>query len=213
MCPRGGRPSLLALAADSVSDGIVAIDEQSVILFANPAMTRIVRLLLVGAPRPAADSPHSRVSQRAERRCFRSSSTGVCGFLGIPREDVSGSETILPVGKEEGVRRLVRMVLEGKRYTVLEASGWQAAHEIAGRQKTIHLVITGVVMPGVGGSELASRLEAARSGIRVLFMSGYTDGAVVNHGLLSSATAFLQKPFAPAVLLRKVREVIETTRS
>jgi PAS domain S-box-containing protein len=132
----------------------------------------------------------------------------------VVAEDVSGSQTILLVEDEEAVRRLVRMVLEGKGYTVLEASGWQAALEIAGQhRKPIHLVITDVVMPGVGGPELASRLEAGRPGIRVLFMSGYTDGAVVNHGLLSSATAFLQKPFTPAVLLRKVREVIETTRS
>jgi FixJ family two-component response regulator len=64
-------------------------------------------------------------------------------------------------------------------------------------------------MPGVGGPELASRLEAARLGIRVLFMSGYTDSAVVNHGLLSRVTAFLQKPFTPNVLLRKVREVLD----
>jgi PAS domain S-box-containing protein len=119
-----------------------------------------------------------------------------------------GTETILLVEDEEAVRRLVRIVLEGKGYTVLEASGWQEALEIAGQQKTIHLVITDVVMPGVGGPELVSRLEAARPGIRVLYMSGYTDGAIVNHGLLGSATAFLQKPFTPDVLLRKVREVL-----
>jgi response regulator RpfG family c-di-GMP phosphodiesterase len=92
--------------------------------------------------------------------------------------------------------------------TIPEEKG-HAALELAGRQKTIHLVVTDVVMPGVGGPELASRLEAARLGIRVLFMSGYTDSAVVNHGLLSRATAFLQKPFTPNVLLRKVREVLD----
>jgi PAS domain S-box-containing protein len=128
----------------------------------------------------------------------------------VVAEDVSGSETILLVEDEEAVRRLVRMVLEGKGYTVLEASGWQAALEIAGRKEPIHLVITDVVMPGVGGPELASRLEAARPGIRVLFMSGYAAGAVVNHGLLSSATDFLQKPFTPDVLLRKVRSVLSS---
>ena len=128
----------------------------------------------------------------------------------VVAEDVSGSETILLVEDEEAVRRLVRMVLEGKGYGVLEASGWQAALEIAGQQKTIHLVITDVVMPGVGGPELASRLEAARPGIRVLFMSGYTDSAVVNHGLLSPVTAFLQKPFTPDGLTRKVREVLSS---
>jgi CheY-like chemotaxis protein len=126
-------------------------------------------------------------------------------------EDVSGSETILLVEDEEAVRRLVRKVLEGKGYTVLEASGWQEALEITGRhQERIHLLVTDVVMPGVGGPELASRLEAARPGFRVLYMSGYTDGAVVNHGLLSSATAFLQKPFTPDTLLRKVREVLSS---
>jgi two-component system cell cycle sensor histidine kinase/response regulator CckA len=92
--------------------------------------------------------------------------------------------------------------------TISEEKG-HAALELAGRQKMIHLVVTDVVMPGVGGPELASRLEAARPGIRALFMSGYTDSAVVNHGLLSWATAFLQKPFTPNVLLRKVREVLD----
>ena len=123
-----------------------------------------------------------------------------------------GTETILLVEDEEAVRRLVRMVLEGKGYgyTVLEASGWREALEIAGQQKPIQLVITDVVMPGVGGPELISRLEAVRPGIRVLFMSGYTDGAIVNNGLLSSTTAFLQKPFTPDVLLRKVREVLSS---
>jgi CheY-like chemotaxis protein len=85
-----------------------------------------------------------------------------------------------------------------------------APGQIGGRHRErIHLLVTDVVMPGVGGPELASRLEAARPGFRVLYMSGYTGGAVVNHGLLSSATAYLQKPFTPDVLLRKVREVLD----
>ncbi len=125
-------------------------------------------------------------------------------------EDVSGSETILVVEDEEAVRRLARMVLERKGYTVLEAAGWQVALEIAGGQRPIDLVISDVVMPGVGGPELAKRLAAAHPGIRVVFMSGYADFAVVDQGLLSAATAFLQKPFTPTALLQKVREALDS---
>jgi YesN/AraC family two-component response regulator len=94
---------------------------------------------------------------------------------------------------------------------VLEAStGKEAlrkAREFAGK---IHLLLTDVVMPGMSGKALASQIETARAGIKVFFVSGYTDNAVVHHGILDSNVAFLQKPFTTDVLARKVREVIDS---
>jgi DNA-binding NtrC family response regulator len=74
----------------------------------------------------------------------------------------------------------------------------------------IHLLITDVVMPKVSGRELADELRAQRAGMKVLYMSGYTDSAIVNSGILQKEVAFLQKPFTPAALTQKVREVLES---
>jgi len=76
-------------------------------------------------------------------------------------------------------------------------------------RERIHLLITDVVMPKVSGRELAAELRARRSGLKVLYMSGYTDHAIVNTGILQKEVAFLQKPFTPAALTAKVREVLE----
>jgi two-component system, cell cycle sensor histidine kinase and response regulator CckA len=121
-----------------------------------------------------------------------------------------GSETILVVEDEEAVRSLVCRVLTENGYNVLEASAGMEALRIAQNStQKIHLVITDVIMPVIGGKALLSRIEAVLPGIKSLFISGYTDNAIVHHGILDSDIAFLQKPFTVDGLLRKVRKVLD----
>jgi two-component system, cell cycle sensor histidine kinase and response regulator CckA len=121
-----------------------------------------------------------------------------------------GTETILVVEDEDGVRRLVRGALEAQGYTVLEAASGPAALEAAGRHADpIHLILTDLVMPGIHGRALADQLLVTRPGARVLFMSGYTGDAVWHNGLVEPGTSFLQKPFTSGALARKVREVLD----
>ncbi|MEW6542806.1 MAG: ATP-binding protein [Nitrospirota bacterium] len=124
-------------------------------------------------------------------------------------EAPSGLETVLLVEDEDGVRTLAREVLEESGYTVLEAANGFEAMAISERcAGPIHLLITDVVMPGMSGRELAQRFEVVRPEAKVLFISGYTDDAIGHHGILDQATAFLQKPFTPAAILKKVRETL-----
>ncbi len=128
----------------------------------------------------------------------------------IRAKGVKGTETVLVVEDEEGVRSLVRQTLTEYGYTVLEAEGAEQALKVSeGYSKPIHLLLTDVVMPLTGGKELASRLSTLHPETRVLYMSGYTDDAIVRHGILQGDTPFLQKPFAPNVLLKKVRAVLK----
>jgi PAS domain S-box-containing protein len=123
----------------------------------------------------------------------------------------SGSETILLVEDEDVVRGLAHKILEHAGYKVLEASlGDEAVRlclELAG---PIDLLLTDVVMPETSGKEVADRLTKLFPGLRVLFMSGYTDEAIVHHGVLDSNVEFIQKPFTPAALVRKVRAVLDS---
>ncbi len=121
-----------------------------------------------------------------------------------------GHETILLVEDEEGVRKLARLVLESHGYTVIEASnGAQAVDAARAHRGPIHLVVTDVVMPQLSGSKLAQHLHGSHPSAKVLFMSGYTDDAVVRHGVIEAEAAFLQKPFAPHALAQKVRDVLD----
>jgi CheY-like chemotaxis protein len=129
----------------------------------------------------------------------------------VPVTDASrgGTETILLVEDEESVRQLVRDTLESRGYRVLEADSGEAGLAAAEHHKgKIDLVITDVVMPGLGGRELVKQLLLARPGIKVLYLSGYTEDAIVSEGSLEQGTAFLQKPFSLQSLSRKVREVL-----
>ncbi|HEX5855033.1 MAG TPA: ATP-binding protein, partial [Thermoanaerobaculia bacterium] len=123
---------------------------------------------------------------------------------------VQGTETILVVEDEVSIRTLARKVLESVGYRVVEAKSGPEALELVRRSgDPIHLLLTDLVMPEMAGTELASRLLESRPELRILYMSGYSDDAVVRHGLLDHRHHFLPKPFTPQVLLRKVREVLE----
>ena len=121
-----------------------------------------------------------------------------------------GHETILLVEDEEMVCKLVQAALEDKGYTILEAHYASEALAIVNQYPgTIDLLMTDVVMPQMSGRELAERLVALRSELKVLFTSGYTDDSVVRHGLLTAEVEFLPKPFSPRALAHKVREVLD----
>ena len=120
-----------------------------------------------------------------------------------------GWETILLVEDEEAVRELIRTVLTEHGYDVMPARDPAHAIKLAkSYAKEIHMLLTDVVMPGMSGRELADEVTRRRPGIRVLFMSGYTDNVITTGGMLEKGLAFLQKPFSPNILVMKVREVL-----
>jgi CheY-like chemotaxis protein len=122
-----------------------------------------------------------------------------------------GSETILLVEDEDVVRGLAQKILEQSGYKVLAASRGEEAISLGMEcAEEIHLLLTDVVMPGTSGKEVANRLRKLLPGLRVVFMSGYTDEAIVHHGVLDSNVEFIQKPFTPNSLVRKVREVLDS---
>jgi two-component system, cell cycle sensor histidine kinase and response regulator CckA len=121
-----------------------------------------------------------------------------------------GWETVLVVEDEETLRDIVREGLTAAGYAVLEARHAGEALRVCDQYRDpIHLLITDTVMPGLGGRELAQRMKALRPEIKVLYMSGYTDDAVVRHGVLTEQVAFLQKPFSLDTLARKVRAELD----
>ena len=122
-----------------------------------------------------------------------------------------GSETVLVVEDNEAVRSYVRSVLETQGYALMEADGSEAAVQLTEKHAgPIHLLLTDVVMPRMSGPELAARLRPQHPEAKVLYMSGYTDKAIVDHGVLDPGICFLQKPFVPETLLQKVREVLDS---
>ena len=123
-----------------------------------------------------------------------------------------GTETVLLVEDDNAVRRITRIALQAQGYTVLEASdGLAGLHQAETYPGEIHLLISDVVMPEMGGRQLLDAVRSHRPALRVLFMSGYTDDAVLLHGVVEATDAFIQKPFTPLSLARKVREVIDAT--
>jgi two-component system cell cycle sensor histidine kinase/response regulator CckA len=122
-----------------------------------------------------------------------------------------GSETILLAEDAAPVRGAARQILERYGYTVLEAANGIEALSTAQSGRTIHLLLTDVVMPEMSGRQLAEQFGKLKPDAKVLFMSGYTDDAIIRHGVLRPGTAYLQKPFSPDTLARKVREVLDST--
>jgi nitrogen-specific signal transduction histidine kinase/CheY-like chemotaxis protein len=136
---------------------------------------------------------------------------GKAGLAAVtaPAPPPKGSETVLLVEDEEALRSMIRETLEDGGYRVLEAATPQQALAIAGSHEgNIHMTLTDVVMPGMSGPDLVKRLALLRPGAAVVYMSGYTDDAIGQHGLLDASTHFLQKPFTSQQLLIKCREVL-----
>jgi PAS domain S-box-containing protein len=128
----------------------------------------------------------------------------------VPAKSYRGSETILLVEDEEIVRKVAKRILSGKGYKILEAGNGEDAIKLSEKYKEpLHLIITDVIMPGISGKEMANRLLASRPGVKVLFISGYTDNAIVHHGVLEKGTNFIQKPFTEESLTAKVRKVLD----
>jgi signal transduction histidine kinase/CheY-like chemotaxis protein len=130
-----------------------------------------------------------------------------------PVKTTGGVETILLVEDEEAVRALAAKILRAKGYTVLEAGDGQEAQTVLKEHKEdLDLLLTDVVMPKMGGPELAKWARGARRGLKVLFMTGYTDHSAFKDGSLPPGTGLIQKPFSPQALAQKVREILDSAK-
>jgi two-component system cell cycle sensor histidine kinase/response regulator CckA len=125
-------------------------------------------------------------------------------------EAFRGAETILLVEDADALRKLTHMLLEQHGYRVLVAANGAAALQLVEEKpESINLLLTDVIMPGLNGRALAERLQLRQAGLKVLYMSGYTDDAIVDHGVLGAGTHLLHKPFSEENLIHKVREVLD----
>ena len=126
----------------------------------------------------------------------------------------SGFETVLLVEDEDGVRSLIQLLLHRNGYKVIEAHNAEEALKIIASNKgRIDLLLTDLILPRLSGRELAERIMEQRPEIKCLFMSGYTDDAIVHQGVLDASANFIQKPFMPDGLAHRVREVLDQEKS
>ena len=122
---------------------------------------------------------------------------------------MQGNETILLTEDEPAVRKLVRDALEQLGYTVLPAAdGYEALRILEGHGGTVHLLLTDVIMPLMSGPELVKRVRSVKPATKVVYMSGYTDGAIAPHGVLEPGISILRKPFTRDELARRLDEVL-----
>ena len=129
-----------------------------------------------------------------------------------PPVSSSGTETILLVEDSAALRRIATRFLEPAGYTVLEAATGEEALRLLERyEEPVHLLLSDVVMPGMSGPQLAERIAQTRPPMKALYVSGYTDDTIVRHGVLDARVSFLNKPFTATALLRKVREVLDSS--
>ena len=129
----------------------------------------------------------------------------------VEPETLDGTETVLLVEDQDEVRQVAQEILRRCGYHVIVArNAGEALLSCERHPRNIHLLLTDVVMPQMSGRELAERLVDIRPTMKVLYMSGYTENAIVHHGILDSGIAYLQKPLVPEMLARRVREVLDT---
>jgi len=134
--------------------------------------------------------------------------------VSAPSQNLSGDETVLLVEDEDAVRSLLKNVLASYGYTVLDAANGNEAVRLAEQHEgPIHVLVTDVVMPGMSGRALAETLTQKRPDMKVVYMSGYTDDAIVHHGVLEEGVEFLQKPFALEAVAAKIRGVMASRGS
>jgi PAS domain S-box-containing protein len=163
------------------------------------------------------EQSHGAISVESQPGCgatftidLPASGAGVQPDVAAPLPSPPGSETILLVEDEQMLRALVRDILRRKGHTVLEAAhGDEALHLSRNHPGRIDLLLTDVVMPGLSGRQVAERLTLLRPEMRVMYMSGYTDDAIIRYGVEQETAAWIDKPFTPASLLAKVRETLD----
>jgi CheY-like chemotaxis protein len=124
----------------------------------------------------------------------------------------TGSESILIVEDDPAVRRLAVVILRNCGYKIQESNNAFEALEVIRRNPNFDLVLSDVIMPQMSGKELSDRLKGQCSETKILLMSGYTDDALAHHGVLDEGLLFVEKPFSPAKLARKVRAVLDSPR-
>jgi two-component system, cell cycle sensor histidine kinase and response regulator CckA len=127
-----------------------------------------------------------------------------------PVEAHPGTQTVLVVEDEDGLRELAKRLLQRQGYTVLLAADADEALRLFEQNPSIAVLLTDVVMPGASGPDLTKQLVEQRPELRVIFMSGYTEDAIVQHGVLKPGVAFLHKPFTSETLGRKIRDVLDS---